>query len=87
MERHDEIDCNFTRLYLINEDPKTYQEALNSIESGMWKETIKSKLDSLIMNQTWELIDLSKEVNRLSVNESSKEKQNQIGQLKDTRLD
>ncbi|TYK14258.1 ty1-copia retrotransposon protein [Cucumis melo var. makuwa] len=33
VERCDEIDYNFTNLYLIDEDPKTYQEALNSVES------------------------------------------------------
>ncbi|KAA0058501.1 ty1-copia retrotransposon protein [Cucumis melo var. makuwa] len=59
VERRDEIDCNFTNLYLIDEDPKTYQEALNSVDSSMWKEAIKSELDSLVMNHTWELMDLS----------------------------
>ncbi|KAA0026033.1 ty1-copia retrotransposon protein [Cucumis melo var. makuwa] len=58
VERRDEIDCNFTNLYLIDEDPKTYQEALNSVDSSMWKEAIKSELDSLVMNHTWELVDL-----------------------------
>ncbi|TYJ97996.1 ty1-copia retrotransposon protein [Cucumis melo var. makuwa] len=58
VERRDEIDCNFTNLYLIDEDPKTYQEALNSVESSMWKEAIKSELDSLVMNHTWDLVDL-----------------------------
>ncbi|KAA0055836.1 ty1-copia retrotransposon protein [Cucumis melo var. makuwa] len=58
VERRDEIDCNFTNLFLIDEDPKTYQEALNSVDSRMWKEAIKSELDSLAMNHTWELVDL-----------------------------
>ncbi|KAA0048162.1 ty1-copia retrotransposon protein [Cucumis melo var. makuwa] len=58
VERRDEIDCNFTNLFLIDEDPKTYQDALNSVESSMWKETIKSELDSLVMNHTWDLVDL-----------------------------
>ncbi|TYK08238.1 ty1-copia retrotransposon protein [Cucumis melo var. makuwa] len=58
VEKCDEIDCNFTNLYLIDEDPKTYQEALNSVDSSMWKETIKSELDSLVMNHTWDLVDL-----------------------------
>ncbi|TYK06658.1 ty1-copia retrotransposon protein [Cucumis melo var. makuwa] len=58
VERRDEIDCNFTNLYLIDEDPKTYQEALNSIDSSMWKKAIKSELDSLVMNHTWDLVDL-----------------------------
>ncbi|KAA0042223.1 ty1-copia retrotransposon protein [Cucumis melo var. makuwa] len=58
VERRDEIDCNFTNLFLIDEDPKTYQEALNSVDSSMWKEAIKSELESLAMNHTWELVDL-----------------------------
>ncbi|KAA0048184.1 ty1-copia retrotransposon protein [Cucumis melo var. makuwa] len=58
VERRDEIDCNFTNLFLIDEDSKTYQEALNSIESSMWKEVIKSELDSLVINLTWDLLDL-----------------------------
>ncbi|KAL0556828.1 hypothetical protein IC582_005345 [Cucumis melo] len=58
VERCNEIDCNFTNLFLIDEDPKTYQEALNSVESSMWKEAIKSELDSLVMNHAWDLVDL-----------------------------
>ncbi|KAL4034931.1 hypothetical protein IC575_003604 [Cucumis melo] len=58
VERRDEIDCNFTNLFLIDEDPKTYHEALNSVESSMWKKAIKSELDSLVMNQKWDLVDL-----------------------------
>ncbi|KAA0056818.1 ty1-copia retrotransposon protein [Cucumis melo var. makuwa] len=46
----------------VDEDPKTYQEALNSTESSMWKEVIKSELDSLIMSRTWDLVDLSMEI-------------------------
>ncbi|KAA0033055.1 ty1-copia retrotransposon protein [Cucumis melo var. makuwa] len=38
VERRDEIDCNFTNLYLIDEDPKTYQEAVNSVESSIYVE-------------------------------------------------
>ncbi|KAA0035193.1 ty1-copia retrotransposon protein [Cucumis melo var. makuwa] len=58
VERRDEIDYNITNLSLIDEDSKTYQEALNFIESSMWKEAIKSELDSLIVNHTWDLVDL-----------------------------
>ena len=60
VKRRDEIDCNFTSLYLIDENLKTYQEALNFVESSKWKEAIKSKPDSLTMNQTKELVDLPK---------------------------
>ncbi|KAL0537146.1 hypothetical protein IC582_026116 [Cucumis melo] len=59
VERHDEVDCNFTNLFLVDEDPKTYQETLNSVKSSVLKKAIKSELDSLTMNQTWVLVDLS----------------------------
>ena len=87
VERRDEIDYNFTRLFLIDEDPKTYQEALSFVESSMWKEAIKRELDSLTTNQTWELLDILKVVNQLSVNGSLKQKQNLMGQKKDIRQD
>ncbi|KAA0048396.1 ty1-copia retrotransposon protein [Cucumis melo var. makuwa] len=54
-ESHETGKCP---VYVENEDPKTYQEALNSVESSMWKDAIKSELDSLVMNQTWDLVDL-----------------------------
>ncbi|KAA0066431.1 ty1-copia retrotransposon protein [Cucumis melo var. makuwa] len=50
---------NTSESHGTDEDPKTYREALNSIELSMWKEAIKSELDSLIMNQTWDSVDLS----------------------------
>ena len=55
-----EIEWNFTSLFLIDEDLKTYQRALSYVEFSIWKETIKSELDSLTMNQTWKLVDLPK---------------------------
>ncbi|KAA0042258.1 ty1-copia retrotransposon protein [Cucumis melo var. makuwa] len=49
---------NTSESHETDEDPKTYHEALNSVESSMWKKAIKSELDSLVMNQTWDLVDL-----------------------------
>ena len=45
--------------YVLEEDPKTYDEAIKSIDSTFWKEAIKSELDSIMSNHTWELVDLS----------------------------
>ncbi|KAA0043125.1 ty1-copia retrotransposon protein [Cucumis melo var. makuwa] len=49
---------NTSESHETDEDPKTYQEALDSVESSMWKEAIKSELDSLVMNHAWDLVDL-----------------------------
>jgi len=47
-------------IFLIEEDPKTYQEAVRSIDVAFSREAIKSEIDSLESNKTWELIDLPK---------------------------
>ncbi|WOH14828.1 hypothetical protein DCAR_0934351 [Daucus carota subsp. sativus] len=45
--------------YLLEEgDPKTYKEAVTSPDGPMWKEAIKSEIDSILQNHTWELVDL-----------------------------
>ncbi|XP_077251670.1 uncharacterized protein LOC143890870 [Tasmannia lanceolata] len=44
--------------YLIDKDPVTYTEAITSPDAVFWKEAIKSELDTIIENHTWELVDL-----------------------------
>ena len=44
--------------YMLEWEPQTYKEAVNSTESLMWKEAIKSEIDSILHNHTWELVDL-----------------------------
>ncbi|RVW85618.1 Retrovirus-related Pol polyprotein from transposon TNT 1-94 [Vitis vinifera] len=39
-------------------EPQTFKEAVNSTEGLMWKEAIKSEIDSILQNHTWELVDL-----------------------------
>ena len=43
---------------MLEGEPQTYKEAVNSTESLMWKEAIKSEIDSIPHNHTWELVDL-----------------------------
>ncbi|GAA0147242.1 hypothetical protein LIER_06990 [Lithospermum erythrorhizon] len=47
--------------YIIEKDPTTYNEALKSIDANFWMEVIKNELDSIVSNQTWELVDLPKD--------------------------
>ena len=42
--------------YLIENEPSSYFEA--SPNALLWKEAIKIELDSILKNQTWELVDL-----------------------------
>ena len=36
----------------------SFFEAVSSSDGNFWKEAIQTELDSLIKNQTWELVDL-----------------------------
>ncbi|XP_076908286.1 putative mitochondrial protein AtMg00820 [Bidens hawaiensis] len=46
---------------MIENDPKTYKEAVTSVDASLWKETIKSELDSILFNNNiWKLTELLK---------------------------
>ena len=42
------------------EDPLTIEKALSALDSLKWKEAINEELDSIIKNDVWELVELSK---------------------------
>ena len=44
--------------FLVDNDPQTYFEALSSSEAKFWEKAIKIELESILENQTWELVDL-----------------------------
>ncbi|KAI3758100.1 hypothetical protein L6452_05648 [Arctium lappa] len=44
--------------YVVESEPKTYHEAITSSEGPQWKEAIKSEIESILQNHTWELVDL-----------------------------
>nr|GEW18909.1 zinc finger, CCHC-type [Tanacetum cinerariifolium] len=58
------IDCIFVRYaehskaYSIEEDPRTYNEAMKSRDSAFWKEAIDDEIGSIMENNTWVLFDL-----------------------------
>ena len=35
----------------------SYFEAISFFDALLWKETIKTELESILKNQTWELVD------------------------------
>ena len=39
----------------LNKDPTTYEEAMNSAESELWKQAIKDELNSTEENSVWDL--------------------------------
>ena len=46
--------CSFQ----LEDDPKTYGEAMRSIDAPFWKEAINDEMSSLKNNKTWFLTDL-----------------------------
>ncbi|KAL0404059.1 UNVERIFIED_CONTAM: Retrovirus-related Pol polyprotein from transposon TNT 1-94 [Sesamum radiatum] len=52
------LNEEFVSMFLVENDPKTYTEAITSIDSSFWKEAIRNELDSIMLNHTWDLVDL-----------------------------
>jgi hypothetical protein len=44
-------------IYLVDDTPKTIVKAFASPDADDWKEAIRSEIDSILSNETWELVD------------------------------
>jgi hypothetical protein len=44
-------------VYLVDNIPKTIAEAFASPDADDWKEAVRSEMDSILSNDTWELVD------------------------------
>ena len=44
--------------YLLENEPRTFKEAVTSPEAPFWKEAINSEVESILSNHTWKLVDL-----------------------------
>jgi hypothetical protein len=44
-------------IYLVDDTPKTIVEAFASPDADHWKEAVRSEIDSILFNETWELVD------------------------------
>jgi hypothetical protein len=43
-------------VYLVDDTPKTIEEPYSSLDANYWKEAIKSEMDSIMSNGTWEVV-------------------------------
>ena len=77
--RRSKIDRKETNLgdgfytFLIDEDPRSYKEAITSPDAPFWKEAINSEIKSIMYNHTWELVDLPSGAKTIVVSGSLKE--------------
>ncbi|TQE08632.1 hypothetical protein C1H46_005724 [Malus baccata] len=44
--------------FVTEEEPRTYKAALESSEAPYWKKAIQSEIESIMQNNTWELVNL-----------------------------
>jgi hypothetical protein len=44
-------------VYLVEDIPTTIREAYSSPDADLWKEAVRSEMDSIMSNGTWEVID------------------------------
>ncbi|GJV11021.1 zinc finger, CCHC-type containing protein [Tanacetum coccineum] len=54
----DQIGSQYSYYYSIEEDPRTYNEAMQSRDAAFWKEAINDEIGSIMENNTWVLSDL-----------------------------
>ncbi|PHT40155.1 hypothetical protein CQW23_19009 [Capsicum baccatum] len=45
-------------IFLLENEPQTFKEAMTSSDSSFWKKAVDSEIDSILSNHTWELVDL-----------------------------
>jgi hypothetical protein len=43
-------------VYLVDDTPRTIEDAYSSLDADYWKEAIKSEMDSIMSNGTWEVV-------------------------------
>ena len=43
---------------MLNNEPKTFKEAMSTPEAPFWKEVVNSEIESIMHNHTWKLVDL-----------------------------
>jgi hypothetical protein len=44
-------------VYLVEDTPTTISEAYSSPDADLWKEAVRSEMDSIMSNGTWEVVD------------------------------
>jgi hypothetical protein len=44
-------------IYLVDDTPKTIEEAYSSPDADLRKEAVQSEMDSIMSNGTWEVVD------------------------------
>ena len=44
-------------MYLVDDTPTIIEEAYSSPDADLWKKAVRSEMDSVMSNGTWEIVD------------------------------
>ena len=44
--------------FLVEGEPMNFSEAMSSLDAPFWKEAINSEMESIMQNNTWEIVEL-----------------------------
>ena len=44
-------------VYLVDDTPRTIEETYSSLDADFWKEAVRSEMDSIMFNGTWEVAE------------------------------
>ncbi|XP_075640499.1 uncharacterized protein LOC142612270 [Castanea sativa] len=44
--------------YTLEDEPQSFKEAISTPKAPFWKEAVNSKIESILQNHTWEVVDL-----------------------------
>ena len=55
----DSIENEMPYVYSIDSDPNSFKESMESQDAFFWKEAVQDKIDSIMKNNAWVLVDLS----------------------------
>ena len=53
-----EVSDQYSYCFIVEDDPKTFEEAMKSQDVAFWKEAINDEMDSIMGNNTYVLTDL-----------------------------
>ena len=70
-----------------DDDPTTYEEALEDVDVQEWKKAMDREIESMGSNSVWSLVEAPKGIKQLGVSGSTREREDQMGRLKPSKLD
>ena len=67
--------------FLVDDDPRSYKEAMTSSDAPLWIEAINSEIESIMYNHTYEIVDLPPSAKTIGCEWIIKRKLNPYGSI------